>query len=429
MFSGLYGDLPQAKDESNKKEEEARRWAGAGLMAPPVVRTGSVAAPPPTLKRGAIGAQNSTQAMTPSTKLPLDSNDASTRATAGAVSTKREPLVSVHAQVGAIPGTAAAAWFDDGVVDVYDPARPNDYEEIRRQREQQRLQAEAEAQRQERLRELKRLEELEERRAEEEETERRKREAALGVSGEAAWSKRAGLGAVSEDGDAQAKQKQKGMGLAQKMLEKMGWKAGQGLGRNRQGIAVPLAVEKTDQRSGRIGKFFVSIHVVLRFLCLNVVVNTTRKLDIVSLHVPFCISSVSTRFVFFPRAVAVASEPTGAQAHPIPPANFGEPSRVIMLLNIVGPGGVDETLDEEVGTECSRYGDVLSVLIFEVTERGYPETEAVRVFVQFETQEAAKAALEALHGRYFGGRAVVGRYFNERRFEEGDLAPSLGLEL
>jgi hypothetical protein len=26
----------------------------------------------------------------------------------------------------------------------------------------------------------------------------------------------------------------KGMGLAQKMLEKMGWKAGEGLGRNRQ---------------------------------------------------------------------------------------------------------------------------------------------------------------------------------------------------
>lgn len=47
--------------------------------------------------------------------------------------------------------------------DEYDPAKPNDYEEVRRQRDQQRREAEAEAARQEALRE-----EAERRRAEEE---------------------------------------------------------------------------------------------------------------------------------------------------------------------------------------------------------------------------------------------------------------------
>lgn len=42
----------------------------------------------------------------------------------------------------------------------------------------------------------------------------------------------------------------KGMGLAQKLLEKMGWREGQGLGRNRQGMATPLVAQKTAAHAG-----------------------------------------------------------------------------------------------------------------------------------------------------------------------------------
>ena len=84
---------------------------------------------------------------------------------------------------------------------------------------------------------------------------------------------------------------------------------------------------------------------------------------------------------------------------------------------------MDDSLDEEIGMECSNYGEVTSVLIFEVTEPHFPEEEAVRVYVQFNDKTAATAALAALQGRYFGGRVVRVRYFDERRFEAGDLAP------
>jgi splicing factor 45 len=36
----------------------------------------------------------------------------------------------------------------------------------------------------------------------------------------------------------------------------------------------------------------------------------------------------------------------------------GPPSKVIVLRNVVPPGAVDESLDEEIGLECSKYGEV-----------------------------------------------------------------------
>lgn len=42
----------------------------------------------------------------------------------------------------------------------------------------------------------------------------------------------------------------KGMSLAQKLLMKMGWREGEGLGRERQGISTPLVMQKTNARAG-----------------------------------------------------------------------------------------------------------------------------------------------------------------------------------
>jgi len=43
-----------------------------------------------------------------------------------------------------------------------------------------------------------------------------------------------------------------------------------------------------------------------------------------------------------------------------------------------------------VGTECTaKYGRVTGVVIFEVTQPGFPPELAVRIFVAFERQEDA----------------------------------------
>ena len=36
----------------------------------------------------------------------------------------------------------------------------------------------------------------------------------------------------------------------------------------------------------------------------------------------------------------------------------GTPTRVVLLRNMVGPGEVDDDLEDEVGMECSKYGNV-----------------------------------------------------------------------
>ncbi|KAF0697621.1 Aste57867_11711 [Aphanomyces stellatus] len=64
---------------------------------------------------------------------------------------------------------------------------------------------------------------------------------------------------------------------------------------------------------------------------------------------------------------------------------------VLLLLNMVGPGDVDDELEGEVKEECeTKYGPVKQCLIYEVKPVGTPE-EAVRIFVHFEHEsDAAK---------------------------------------
>lgn len=57
---------------------------------------------------------------------------------------------------------------------------------------------------------------------------------------------------------------------------------------------------------------------------------------------------------------------------------------------MVGPGEVDDELQEEVKEECAeKYGPVEKCLIYEVKGRVSPE-ETVRIFVQFERQRDAE---------------------------------------
>lgn len=92
----------------------------------------------------------------------------------------------------------------------------------------------------------------------------------------------------------------------------------------------------------------------------------------------------------------------------------------------VGPGEVDDELEDEVASECAKYGSVTRVLIFEITELNFPTDEAVRIFVQFDRSEETTKALIDLDGRYFGGRVVHATFYDEERFGKNELAPLPG---
>lgn len=378
MLGGLYGDLPPPSSAEEEKPSNTTVWSSSTKMAPQTLRKpASVFAPPQTI----LKSQNK----------PKPSNLAQPKITASPViATSVIQNDMVHTALVGVTST---------VLEEYDPARPNDYEEYKRERKKKAVEAEMRR-------------ELDRRRQEEEEKERREREerererererdfgdSRLNISGEEAWRRRAAMsgGAVpaipaiprspsppnNGDGFTIGKSESGGLGLgaggqmtaAQRMMAKMGWKQGQGLGKQEQGITTPLMAKKTDRRAG-------------------VIVNASEtKLE--------------------KKAKSVSLN--------------GPPTRVLLLRNMVGPGEVDDELEDEVASECAKYGTVTRVLIFEITEPNFPVDEAVRIFVQFERSEETTKALVDLDGRYFGGRVVRASFYDEERFGNNELAPMPG---
>ena len=98
-------------------------------------------------------------------------------------------------------------------------------------------------------------------------------------------------------------------------------------------------------------------------------------------------------------------------------------SVVICLRNMVTPEEVDEELQEEISDECSKYGEVERVIIYQERQSEEDDAEVlVKIFVEFKEAKAAKTAKGALNGRFFGGRIVVCEIYDQDLYDHNDFS-------
>ncbi|XP_013168450.1 PREDICTED: poly(U)-binding-splicing factor half pint [Papilio xuthus] len=99
-------------------------------------------------------------------------------------------------------------------------------------------------------------------------------------------------------------------------------------------------------------------------------------------------------------------------------------SRTVLLRNMVSADEVDEALHHEIQEECSKWGRVERLVIYNErqSDDDDPAHAHVKIFVQFAEPEEAAAAAAALDGRYFGGRTVRAALYDQDLFDHGDLS-------
>ncbi|TPX68735.1 hypothetical protein SpCBS45565_g02917 [Spizellomyces sp. 'palustris'] len=101
-----------------------------------------------------------------------------------------------------------------------------------------------------------------------------------------------------------------------------------------------------------------------------------------------------------------------------------EASPVIALRNMVVVKDLDDSLNDEISEECTKYGRVLKVLIWvdpvkQASDALKPD-DNVDIYVQFEAPEAASQARAALDKRFFAGRRVAASFFTMEEFAKLD---------
>lgn len=100
-------------------------------------------------------------------------------------------------------------------------------------------------------------------------------------------------------------------------------------------------------------------------------------------------------------------------------------SRVVILRNMVGPEDVDEMLQEEIQDECSKFGVVDRVVIYNEKQSENDDDDAeiiVKIFVEFSASHETDKACQALNGRYFGGRLVKAEIYDQALFDHQDYS-------
>lgn len=102
----------------------------------------------------------------------------------------------------------------------------------------------------------------------------------------------------------------------------------------------------------------------------------------------------------------------------------GLPTKVVCLTNCVNPDELrdDEEFEdilEDMRQEGGKFGSLVNVVIPRPHPNGEPSPGLGKVFLEYADVESAAKARAGMHGRKFDGNQVVGVFYPENKFAEG----------
>lgn len=304
------------------------------------------------------------------------------------------PPPAIFAQAREGPNTASLLGGDWDVRLEYDPLWPNDYEKLTKERRERKEKEDRKHDDRKRREKSERERDKERPSAEDSSPPRPSR----GSTG-AAIAPPPSLVQDTVGGRDEPVGPRAGLGsgsVAQRIMARYGYKQGQGLGKQEQGMSQALQVEKTSKRGGKI------------------------------IHEKDIAKEPPTPLVAPLGPPPPMAPPPSQQLQQLQQQNesitdmMRNPSKVVLLRNMVGPGEVDDDLEPETKEECSKYGEVVRCLIYEIP--GVPDEEAVRIFIEFKSMASAIKAVVDTNGRYFGGRIVKASFYDHDKFKRLELA-------
>ncbi|OAV87069.1 hypothetical protein PTTG_29590 [Puccinia triticina 1-1 BBBD Race 1] len=184
--------------------------------------------------------------------------------------------------------------------------------------------------------------------------------------------------------------------FARRLMDKYGWKEGQGLGANESGRTSILTVAAAPSAPGGSKK---------------------RKENPGDLAMPGAAGPQKIGSMAKGRGVVI--DEGKSQRDLEEKIRYGEPTRIVYLTNVVAVEEVDDELATEI--EARKHGIVERCFV-RIVQRGdsADPSEKVRVFIVYSGLVGAWKAVKTFDGRFFGGRNIRARFFSENSFTLGD---------
>ncbi|KAM0754445.1 hypothetical protein T439DRAFT_376927 [Meredithblackwellia eburnea MCA 4105] len=175
--------------------------------------------------------------------------------------------------------------------------------------------------------------------------------------------------------------------FAERLMTKYGWTSGSGLGANESGMTSALSVQSSSSNKGKKGK----------------------GAEGTSGGAPTGMGKGRGTIIDKGREERMEGKRE----------KFGDPSRVVLLTNLCGPSDLDDDLGNEVAEEANKFGVVERCFVYLVPGE-HRDDEAVRIFLVMSGLAGGYNAITQFDGRYFGGRVVKARYYDETMFMRGE---------